>query len=226
MGTNTSYRRTAGVARARVALAAALAGVVLAPGPAQAGTVDRIDFSGGSLLDGLVCTSEPSFGELTVPSGARVVFVNRLGRAATLRVDGRGVATVGRDEAVPVLFHAGSAAVSMEFPCRLGVLERYSLVMVAVSDDQAGHGGSAPDPAAEAGPGPVADPGSGADPGPGSGAVPLAASFTVEPATPVPSLPDRTSALLALLASVCVAGVTVAAYRAIIAQRTSRIISV
>src|SRR5204863_4097205 len=81
-------------------------GPALVAGPAFADT-PTVAFSGGSVVGMLVCRSQPSAGQVTVAPESRVLFVNRLGQPATLRVGAQVVAKVGANQAVPVVFHYG-----------------------------------------------------------------------------------------------------------------------
>jgi hypothetical protein len=138
-------RWTPAARRVAAAFATALfaAGPALAASPAYAADGQSVEFSGGSVLSMLVCKSRPSAAQLTVPAESRVVFVNRLGQAAALRVDGRSVASVGPNQAVPVVFHYGPVAVSMALACNVGVVEQFQAVAVNVVRPVASGGGSA-----------------------------------------------------------------------------------
>jgi hypothetical protein len=121
-------------------LAAVLAAAVLGAGPALAAgaaqaapATPSVEFSGGSVLNMLVCRSQPSTGKLVVPAESRVIFINRLGQNATLRMDGRTVTSVGANQAVPVVFHRGPVGVSMTISCNAGVVEEFQAVTVAVT---------------------------------------------------------------------------------------------
>ena len=83
------------------------------PAPDSPEAAPTVEFSGGSVLNMLVCKSQPSTGRLSVPAESRVSFVNRLGQNATLRMGGRTVTSVGANQAVPVVFHHGPVEVSM-----------------------------------------------------------------------------------------------------------------
>jgi hypothetical protein len=98
--------------------------------PAGAPTVE---FSGGSMLNMLVCKSQPSTGRLTVPAESAVSFVNRLGQNATLLMGGKTVTSVGANQAVPVVFHHGPVEVSMAISCSAGVVEQFRTVTVGVT---------------------------------------------------------------------------------------------
>jgi hypothetical protein len=92
-----------------------------------------VEFSGGSVLNMLVCKSQPSTGRLTVPAESKVSFVNRLGQNATLRMAGKTVTSVGANQAVPVVFHHGPVEVSMTISCSAGVVEEFRSVTVGVT---------------------------------------------------------------------------------------------
>lgn len=121
---------------ARILAAAALgAGPVLIAGAANAEpeAAPAVEFSGGSVLNMLVCKSQPSTGRLTVQADSKVTFVNRLGQNATLRVGGKTVTSVGANQAVPVVFHHGPVDVSMTISCSAGVVEEFRAVTVGVT---------------------------------------------------------------------------------------------
>lgn len=121
---------------ARILAAAALgAGPALIAGAASAEpeAAPAVEFSGGSVLNMLVCKSQPSTGRLTVQAESKVTFVNRLGQNATLRVGGKTVTSVGANQAVPVVFHQGPVDVSMTISCSAGVVEEFRSVTVGVT---------------------------------------------------------------------------------------------
>jgi len=132
ISTLSGHRRTAGAAAA-ITAALLAAGPSLAASPAYAADSQTVNFTGGSVLSVLVCKSVPSPSRLTVGAESRVLFVNRLGQTAQLRVDGRSVATVGANQAVPVVFHYGPVSVSMTFGCSAGVAEQFSPASVSVT---------------------------------------------------------------------------------------------
>jgi hypothetical protein len=217
-------------------------GPALVAGPAFADT-PTVAFSGGSVVGMLVCRSQPSAGQVTIAPESRVLFVNRLGQPATLRVGAQVVAKVGANQAVPVVFHYGPVPVSMAIPCSVGVVEQFESVTVAVSrpasgssaaagSGRSGIGHSTADRGGAAAGTPTADPAM-TPPDVSGSADPLGlapattgpdTAVAVEPLVPASGTPRlAASGLLALVAAVCAIGVTVAAIRAIIAQRTSRI---
>lgn len=114
---------------------ALVAGAALVAGTAHAApeAAPAVEFSGGSVLNMLVCKSQPSTTRLIVPAESRVTFVNRLGQNATLRVGGKTVTSVGANQAVPVVFHHGPVDVSMTISCSAGVVEEFRAVTVGVT---------------------------------------------------------------------------------------------
>jgi hypothetical protein len=122
---------------AMLAAAAFGAGPVLLAGPVQAAAGPSVEFSGGSVLNVLVCRSQPNAAKLTVPAESRVTFINRLGQGAVLHVDGKNVTSVGANQAVPVVFHYGPVNVSMSITCDVGVAEEFGAVTVAVAPQAA-----------------------------------------------------------------------------------------
>jgi hypothetical protein len=124
------------------------AGPSLAAGPAYAADGQTVTFTGGSVAGLLVCKSQPNSSRVNVAAESRVTFANRLNQTATLRVDGAAVATVGADQAVPLVFHHGPVRVSMTFSCSAGVVEQFSAASVNVASRSAA---PAPVPAAPTG---------------------------------------------------------------------------
>jgi hypothetical protein len=125
----------------RILVVAALgSGPALMAGAAYAAPAGQptVEFSGGSVLNMLVCKSQPSTGRLTVPAESKVSFVNRLGQNATLRMSGKTVTSVGANQAVPVVFHHGPVEVAMTISCSAGVVEEFRSVTVGVSPKPAG----------------------------------------------------------------------------------------
>jgi hypothetical protein len=120
----------------RILVAAALGtGPALMAGAAYAAPAGppTVEFSGGSVLNMLVCKSQPSAGRLTVPAESKVSFVNRLGQNATLRMGGKTVTSVGANQAVPVVFHHGPVEVAMTISCSAGVVEEFRTVTIGVT---------------------------------------------------------------------------------------------
>jgi hypothetical protein len=265
----SGHRKTAGAGAAVAAVLLAV-GPTLAASPALAAPGDpSVEFSGGSVLGAVVCKSQPSTGRLDLSVQSRVMFVNRLGESATLRIDGHDVASVRRNQAVPVVFHHGpvavTVAVTMALPCSLGVVQQYSSVTVSVASKASGATpstgvsgmgtASSASRADSAGPSPNGSEQRSTHNSPragnGSNALDLGgtepaqnstepaqngteleppalavsgAAVAVEQPVAASGTPrNRASNLLALIAVVCVIGVTVAASRAIFAERIRRI---
>jgi hypothetical protein len=129
------------------------AGPALMAGVASAAPAGppTVEFSGGSVLNMLVCKSQPSTGRVTVPAESRVSFVNRLGQNATLRMGGKTVTSVGANQAVPVVFHHGPVEVSMTISCSAGVVEEFRSVTVGVTPKPAAAAPAAATPTATPG---------------------------------------------------------------------------
>jgi hypothetical protein len=275
MATLSGHRTAARVAAATAALLCAALTVGASPASAAPAGGPTVEFSGGSVLSLLVCRSAPSTDRVTVPADSRVTFVNRLGQAATLKVDGRSAGAIGSNQAVPVVFHQGPVNVSMAFSCGVGVVEEFKAVGVnvtplagsiamtptsrpgppvgssvlprsgtaatgtgtspragAVGGSSAG-GSKATDQGANGAASSAAEPVDPSLPGPDASTSPAAAAGApstgpdarvfVEAAVPASGTPHNGPAgLLALIATVCVVGVGMAAIRAIIAQRSTR----
>jgi hypothetical protein len=138
----SGHRRIAGVAT-MIAVAFAAGPVLGAPaayaedgepasGRDAGGDVQTVRFTGGSLLNMLLCRSEPSKSRLTIPVNSRVMFVNRLGQPATLHVNGQALVRLAPDQAAPLVFRHGTVSVAMTFPCGAGVMEQFSSMSVTV----------------------------------------------------------------------------------------------
>ena len=173
--------------------------------------------------------------ETTIPAGATVRLVNRLGTAGTLSLDGEPAAELPAGAEVEVRLHAGTLAASMEIECADGD------TATATATVRTGPAGQAPSTAPSAGsPGGDPDGDQGAEPdetpatggpspaatGPGGSAGPGAGSTDAAPA-PVPASAgggtgDRPNSALALVAAACVAGVLAAVIRAFAARRSTR----
>jgi len=126
------------VATAAAALLGAALTVGASPVYAAPSGGPTVEFSGGSMLNLLVCKSSPSTAKVSVPADTRVTFVNRLGQTANLKVDGSSVAQIGANQAVPVVFHYGPADVSMTFNCGVGVVEEFKSVGITVTSGGTG----------------------------------------------------------------------------------------
>jgi hypothetical protein len=277
MATLSGHRTAARAAAATAALLSAA--LTLGASPVHAASGTTVEFSGGSVLSVLVCKSHPSTTQVTIAAETRITFVNHLGQAASLEIDGKAVSAVGVNQAVPVIFHRGPVNVSMTFDCGVGVVEEFKsvavIVMAPVATNQGGVGGAAGSVSGAAGrtatatrPGSSTTSGarsaggaattSGAGEAAGqrdasrtgaTGAEPVdpaAAGATAANGAAVPAVPGGAgdaetppvlveapvpasgashggpAGLLALVATVCVVGVGMAAIRAIMARRTSR----
>ena len=227
------------LARRRAALAVAgvvttfsvlaLAGPALA---APAATTITVTFFGTPSTTGpTVCPSKPDTGQLTIPPGTTVNFANELGKPATLWA-GDSHKHLGDDQMVPVTFTTGSTLVTVQMlpDCALDLGEHDSVtvnVTTATPSRTPGPGQSTP-----AGTRSGAAGGGASDDDPfitHAPATPVTAdtSGQLQIAEPVPSAPapHGASGLLTLIATVCIVGVTVAALRAIVAQRATRTFS-
>ena len=229
-------------------LAAACAGAALfAPGTAVAAS-PTVAFQGGCGLLGVGASSHPDAGSVAVRSGGTVTFVNHLGQPAHLIINGADRGVVPRDNQVAVLFRQGRVSVTMLPGCLVGGGGDVGYVTVAVMADAgspAGAGSPSPragrspeakaTPSASAVPGALAASGDPAAPAPAGGTAPSADALAgagagvpgidaVSVGTAVPGPPGRRrpAGLLIFVAAICVVGVSVAATRAIIAQRAIR----
>ncbi|WP_432833463.1 hypothetical protein [Dactylosporangium sp. CA-092794] len=279
---NLSGHRSA-VRLAATAAALAAAALTVAAGPVSAApATPTVEFTGGSVLSLLVCKSEPSAGDVSVPADSRVNFVNRLGQDAFLKVDGKSVASVPPNQQVPVVFKKGPVEVAMTFDCGVGVVQQFKPVSVGVTAPPAAPAGQSTTGPAKTAPAKTQAPPNGpagaaagaannvitdrtgaaargTRTAQGQTAAPAATDTAddlgTEPIDPALLDPSATAApgvgvdpsgaaddrvtveepvaasgparngpagLLALVATVCVVGVGIAAIRAIIAQRASR----
>lgn len=121
----SSRVRVPGGRRRSLALvvAVALAGApVLAGSPAGAGPAGTVTFHGGCGLlgSGLGAWSSPDTDLVNLLPGTGLRFVNRLGRAATLRLDGEAAADIPPGGTADVTFHAGPVRATMQISCLLG----------------------------------------------------------------------------------------------------------
>ena len=238
---------------APVLAAACIGGAILLPGVASAGP-PTVAFHGNCGLLGVGASSKPDTGSVSVRSGGTVTFVNHLDQSAHLMINGADRGVVPADNQVAVLFRQGRVSVTMLPGCLLGGGGDVGAVTVNVTADSASGPGSpagrppGADRSPEARTTPSASPApSGAAasldpavPAPGGGTLPsgdaLAAGTDGGPApgmdpvavgTAVPGPPGkhRPAGLLVFVAAICVVGVSVAATRAIIAQRAIRAIA-
>lgn len=177
MATLSGHRTAARAAAVAAALLTAALTVGASPAYASGPTVE---FSGGSVLSLLVCKSTPSTGKVDVTEGGQVAFVNRLGQAASLKVNGNTVSQVPPNSQVSVHFNAsGAESVSMAFDCGVGVVQEFKAVDVAVA--------AAPNQAPAAAPR-----GAGAAVAGGAGAGTAATTGTHKPTTAV-TTPGKTT---------------------------------
>jgi hypothetical protein len=146
------------VTRRSLTLAAAIAtlvGVPLLAGPtASAQEAGSVTFNGGCgvLGSGLGANSTPDATQVSVPAGSGVRFTNRLGQAATLRLDGEAAAEVPAGGTADVVFNDGPVAASMQISCLLGTPAGTVTVEVAEAEPAPADPGDDPaDPAAGAG---------------------------------------------------------------------------
>jgi hypothetical protein len=139
MATLSGHRSAVRLAATAAALAAAALTVGASPVSAAPAT-PTVEFTGGSVLSLVVCKSEPSSGDVSVPADSRVNFVNRLGQNASLKVDGKSVATVQPNQQVPVVFKKGPVEVAMTFDCGVGVVQQFRPVSVGVTGTSAATG--------------------------------------------------------------------------------------
>lgn len=231
-----------------VLAAAGIGGALLVPGTALAAT-PTVTFHGGCGLLGVGASSRPDTGALTVSAGAAVTFVNRLGQAADLMINGVDRATVPADSQIGVVFRQGRTSVALVPACLLGGGGAGSVTITvggAGSAGAAGSRGRTPQgsKSTEARTAPSAGPSSGAAIPPDPAAVPPADAGTfgdgtaaspdpvptsdaVAVGTAVPGPPVRRgpSGILIFVAAICVVGVSIAAIRAIIAQRAIRTVA-
>jgi hypothetical protein len=236
--------------RLAIVLGTALsAGALALPVPASAASAGTVTFNGASVLGLLGCTSRPDTGSLTVAAESTITFVNHLGETASLRVNGQEVGSVPADRGLPLLFHHGPVSITMIPGCLLG---GDSAGSVSVSVTAPARGGPSatvvggPGPAAPAGTQPVPlasrashssspsasgtpDPSGSPAPDAGTAADPAAPSadasvppVAVQPVVPASGDQHQTSNILVLTAIICVIGVSIAAIRAMIAQRAVR----
>lgn len=127
----SQYRRERRTRLATILAGGVVAGLpLLAAGPAVAAPPE-VDFSGGG-LGLLACDSKPSDGDVTVNAESTVVFANRLGQGATLRIDGKDASRVEKGGTSEVLFHRGTVRVEMVPDCMLNLNRTFDAVSVAV----------------------------------------------------------------------------------------------
>jgi len=232
---------------ASVLAVASIAGGLLAPGTALA-AAPTVTFRGGCGLLGVGASSRPDIGALTVSPDSTVTFVNRLGQSADLMINGADRATVPADSQIGVVFRQGRLSVSLVPACLLGNGGAGSVtITVSATGSGSAAGGSRtrtpqagkspearttptaaqssaaavpPDPAAAS-----ADGGSLADGAASPDPVPTSDTVAVGSAVPGPPIRKGPAGILVFVAAICVVGVSVAAVRAIIAQRAIRAVT-
>jgi hypothetical protein len=230
MAISPACRRIVGVVATLAVIGVSLvaAGLVVAVSAGYAEDGQRVEFSTGGQSSPRLCRSRPNRPRITVWSGTRVTFINRLGQPAMLRIDGRDTALVGADEAAPMMFQRGPVSVSMALLCTSGGAEQFEAVTVTVAAPPAGSAGAAQDVPVPGGSARVGA----ARSGPGKSGAPTADPLTSPSVVVGPVLsarsravaaagPRRPSGLLAVIAIVAVAGVTIAAIRTILTTRTT-----
>jgi hypothetical protein len=230
--------------------AACLGGALFSPGTAEAAT-PTVVFHGDCGLLGVGASSRPDPGSLSVSAGTSVAFVNQLGQSAELMINGADQGSVPADHQVSVAFRAGRVKVSLVPACLLATggagVATITVTPAAgpgsptgskpPSDRRSPDGRTTPTavgqpttvPGAPAPPGPAAAPrldtsvgaigsdDANPDPVPTTDGV-----AAVGPARPGPPARHAPSSLLVSVAAICLVGVSIAAVRAVIAQRASR----
>nr|MDT0663126.1 hypothetical protein [Micromonospora sp. DSM 115978] len=185
---------------------AAVAGVTVAePAPAPAGSiVFRAD-----VLLGLRCRASAEASPAPAPAGTALRVANRTGRRAVLLVDGVARGELAAGSEAELVVHRGPVAVTVRPICAFAT---EATVRVEVGSAESS---DAADPRAPSAVRPGAA--EGYHPGLGWQGHPAVDVSGVEPVR------DRgPTGLLALLAAVCVVGVSAGAIRAITAQRATR----
>jgi hypothetical protein len=209
--------RPAGVPRRRAALAMTWALIAFPLLDAPAGGTDAVTvtFSGTpSTSAPTACPSTPDVKTLTVAAGTTVNFADELGKPATLWANDSSK-HMRDDEMVPVTFIAPATVYVKMLPdCPLD-LGTHGVVTVIVTSRPTPSGTTSS--AGNDNPF-VAPPGT---PSP-STADTADRMRLAAPVSSEPPAPHGASGLLTLIATVCIAGVTIAALRAVVAQRATR----
>jgi hypothetical protein len=160
-------------------------------------------------------TADPA--AVTVPAGTQLQFVNQIGMRATLLLDGEPAVELPVGAAAAVTFHEGPVAARMEISCPRGELA--ATVMIEVATGAAEPEQTPLPPTPDNTPGDLHTPEWTPPISPGTGTA-------ADPEAAVPAGGTGSgggpNGLLALIATVCVAGVSAAAIRAILAQRSPR----
>ncbi|HZN71834.1 MAG TPA: hypothetical protein VFC00_09180 [Micromonosporaceae bacterium] len=242
-------RRPALVVAAALLGAGPLLASPAAAAPLDAGLVEFTGGPGGLLVG---CTSQPSESETPVYANAPVFFRNSLGTRATLKISGQPSETVESGSGVTKTFaesvvvtmepQCEALALNRSFDAAaIKVLARPvqnqpTQAAPPATGPQVGPGPATPPSAVAAEPVPGDDVASGVvlpsldAGGPESAvddvgdpaAVPPGNTAALDPALAAAPARDGGNGLLALVAAVCVAGVSAAAIRAILSQRASR----
>lgn len=246
--TRSARRRPGRPVRAlgRIGAGLIVAGLVVGLAPPYASAVSAagpaIRFTGGVLAP-VVCSSAPDPSTLTVANNTRVVLANFTGADATVDLGTGTPLAVADGAALSVRFKKGEYRVRMVPDCP-GMLEVQPAVVSVVRPKGAGDPGSVavtPSPVGPVASFPPPDTPSSARSSPmdsaeenpsgliaapgraTAGPAPVEVGPDVLAAPPVGDRPDGGRArLLAVIATICVFGVTTAIIRAIVAQRTTR----
>jgi hypothetical protein len=229
---------------------ACLVGVLLGPGTARAAT-PTVTFHGGCGLLGVGASSRPDPASLSVSAGAPVAFVNQLGQSAELMINGVDRGSVPADHQVSMAFRPGRVSVSLVPACLLGGGGAGTATITVTAATGHGSPSGPGSPSNRGSPEARTSPGAGVQPStapgaaapPDRGVVPSPAGSVsatgggdispdpvptgdgvaaVGPVLPGPPGRPAPSGLLVLVAAICVVGVSIAAVRAIIAQRAIR----
>jgi hypothetical protein len=170
------------------------------------GCVDRPGFAAGATADQTA---------VTVRVGGQLEFVNQLGIRATLLVDGEPAVELSPGGAVVVAFYEGPVEVTMRITCPRGELAATTMIGVGADPPQPDQAPAAPSSVSS--PGDLHTP-QWTPPSPGGNLSPGPEAAVVADGSGSSGGPNG---LLAILATVCVAGVSAAAIRVILAQRTA-----
>lgn len=215
-----------------LATAAVIAEPALPPGVSVPDSGRDLIFEGGRRL-GVRCLARPSVATMTIPAETTVRVVNRTGLRSRLLLDGVARGELAGGAAVDVLFHHGPVTVGLHPICvfttglavrvEVGPPPDHLLGGGTPNGDPLGGGVSNGDPLGGGTPGQAAA--GRLEPSVSLTAHRLtwASGLAAEPIGPIgPVRDDGPTGLLALVAAICVVGVSAGAVRAIIAQRTTR----
>ncbi|MDG4834760.1 hypothetical protein O7627_36450 [Solwaraspora sp. WMMD1047] len=186
----------------------AVAEPATSPASASAGKIDLV-FRGDALL-GVRCRASAEQATYPVAVGTSLRVVNRTGRRSVLLLDGVARGELAAGSGAQLVVHQGPVVVTLRPICAFAT-EATARVEVAAPEVPVGDADALAPSAVRPG---AAE---GYLPGPGWRERPAVELSGVEP------LRDRgPTGLLALVAAVCVVGVSAGAIRAIIAQRSTR----